>query len=146
MVIAANARYGRLLLTAGFVGLVLSSSAIRMTAQITTAGIAGLVADQGGAIIPGVTVTATEVATGFTRSAITGADCRFNLLELPLGTYTLTAEKTGFAKVQQTGPCRTSYAALTPAARQFPHQTTRKPRAASLSSLFTVSFTVVFDL
>jgi len=66
--VAADGRYGRLLLTAGLVGLVLSWSAIRMTAQITTAGIAGLVADQGGAVIPGVTVTAREVATGFTRS------------------------------------------------------------------------------
>jgi len=103
MASAADRPHGRLLLAAGFIGLVLSWSAIRMTAQITTAGIAGVIADQGGAVIPGVTVTAREGATGFARSVITGADGRFSLLELQIGTYTLTAEKTGFAKYQQTG-------------------------------------------
>jgi hypothetical protein len=103
MIITAGGRYGRLFLMASLVGLVLSGSAIRMIAQNTTAGIAGIVTDQGGAVFPGVTITATGESTGFTRSVVTGGGGAFSLLELPLGTYKLTAEKAGFKKYEHSG-------------------------------------------
>ena len=38
-----------------------------------TAGLAGRVTDESGAVLPGVTVTATQTNTGFTRPAVTDA-------------------------------------------------------------------------
>ena len=96
-------RCGRRLSMTSLVALVLFLSGMQMVAQTTRAGIGGIVTDQSGAVFPGVTVTATLESTGFTRSSVTGEDGKFSLLELPLGTYTLTAEKTGFGKYQHTG-------------------------------------------
>ena len=46
--------------------------------------------------MPGVTVTATNVATSLVRSTVTGPEGRYVLVGLPPGTYDLTAELTGF--------------------------------------------------
>ena len=51
--------------------LVVSQSAF---AQQTTGTILGRVTDDQGAAIPGATVTATNPATGFTRTAVTDAE------------------------------------------------------------------------
>src|SRR5687768_18076242 len=40
-------------------------------AQLATAELNGRVADSSGAVLPGVTVTATQTATGLVRSAVT---------------------------------------------------------------------------
>ncbi len=46
--------------------------------------------------MPGVTVTATNVATSLVRSTVTGPEGRYVLVGLPPGTYDLTAELTSF--------------------------------------------------
>jgi hypothetical protein len=64
--------------------------------------ITGLVTDSSHAAIPDVEIVATHVATNVqttTRSGPTGA---YNLLRLPVGTYTLVARKEGFRAYQQT--------------------------------------------
>ena len=58
--------------------------------------IGGTVADAQGGVLPGVTVTARNVNTGFTQSAVTEADGRYRFGALPLGAYELKAELTGF--------------------------------------------------
>ena len=40
-------------------------------AQLSTAQLSGRVMDESGAVLPGVTVTATQADTGFTRSDVT---------------------------------------------------------------------------
>jgi len=84
------------------VGLALSGLAVQMPGQVTTAGITGIVADGAGAVFPGVTVTATQETTHFTRSFVTDGDGRYSLIDLPLGTYTLSAAKSGFKKYLHT--------------------------------------------
>jgi hypothetical protein len=62
----------------------------------TTSSIAGRVLDQNGGVLPGVAVTARDVATGVTRNVTTGPEGRFTLAALPAGRYQLTAELQGF--------------------------------------------------
>ncbi|MCJ7442217.1 MAG: TonB-dependent receptor [Thermoanaerobaculaceae bacterium] len=69
-----------------------------LQAQTATGGLAGTVTE-GTAPLPGVTVTATNVDTGFTRSAVTAADGLFRLSALQVGNYAVKAELAGFATV-----------------------------------------------
>jgi hypothetical protein len=68
-------------------------------AQAGTASLAGTVTDQQQAALPGVTVTATHVATGATRTATTGSNGGYQLLALPPGTYRVTMELSGFRPI-----------------------------------------------
>src|SRR6185369_6762775 len=52
-----------------------------------------------GGALPGVTVTATNNATGFTRSTVTATDGTYHFPSLPAGTYTVVADLSGFASV-----------------------------------------------
>ncbi len=49
--------------------------------------------------MPGVTVTATNNATGFSRSVVTSSDGSYHFPSLPVGTYSVTADLSGFASV-----------------------------------------------
>ena len=79
---------------AGLVMLVLLAAPA--LAQQTTGNISGKIIDQQGAIIPGATVTATNPATGFTRSVVSDAVGIFTLTALPIGNYDLKVELSGF--------------------------------------------------
>src|SRR5262245_32952342 len=68
-----------------------------------TAAISGTAHDQSGAVLPGVTVTATQTDTGIMRSTITNETGAFSLVNLPLGPYRVEAELSGFRKFVQTG-------------------------------------------
>src|SRR4030095_536802 len=59
--------------------------------------IGGTVTDAQGGVLPGVTITARNVNTGFTQSNVTEADGRYRFGALPLGTYEIKAELTGFS-------------------------------------------------
>ena len=69
----------------------------RLQAQnISTAQLNGSVHDKTGAVIPNVTVTVADVSRGFSRTTTSDAQGRYEFLQLPPGTYTLTASYTGF--------------------------------------------------
>ncbi|MGA7566662.1 MAG: TonB-dependent receptor [Terriglobales bacterium] len=69
------------------------------SAQDATGRIFGTVYDQQGAVIPDVHVTVTNTATQDARSATTNKQGVFQLLALPIGTYIVTADHTGFRTV-----------------------------------------------
>jgi hypothetical protein len=71
--------------------------------QATTGVIEGTVVDSSGGVLPGATVTLTNVETGFVREVVTDPDGRFRGLLLPLGGYRLTVSLTGFATYQREG-------------------------------------------
>ncbi len=71
----------------------LSSSAF---AQGGSAVINGTIYDQAKAVLPGVTITVTNEATGITREAVTGDEGQFVVPTLTPGTYTVRAELSGF--------------------------------------------------
>jgi hypothetical protein len=70
-----------------------------LLAQATGASLTGRVTDESGGALPGVTVTVTNPATGFTRSTVTASDGSFHFPSVPAGTYSVTADLSGFASV-----------------------------------------------
>lgn len=70
-----------------------------VAAQTINGVIAGIVTDAQGGVLPGVTVTARNSETGFTRTVVTEADGRYRLAALPPGRYHLRAELQGFGPV-----------------------------------------------
>jgi len=67
--------------------------------DFTTARIVGLVKDSAGAALPGVTVEAKNAATGLVQTTVTDVDGSYRVLNLPTGTYSVTATLAGFATV-----------------------------------------------
>src|ERR1044071_7794974 len=82
----------------GSILLLLMSSASAF-AQQTTGNITGRIVDDQGAAIPGVSITAKNPATGFTRTETSDAAGVYRLSALPVGVYEVLAELTGFQKV-----------------------------------------------
>jgi outer membrane receptor protein involved in Fe transport len=77
--------------------LTLMPASIFAQSQATSGDIEGRVLDPNGAVIPGVTVTATNQATGFEKSATTDEDGNYRIILLPPGTYDLkTSAPSGF--------------------------------------------------
>src|SRR5436190_1446711 len=70
-----------------------------LLAQGSGASLTGRVTDEGGGALPGVTVTVTNPATGFTRSTVTATDGSYHFPSIPAGTYNVTADLSGFATV-----------------------------------------------
>ncbi len=70
-------------------------------AQISTGSINGTVTDESGALLPGVTVTATNIGTTQPRSVVTNESGRYQIAGLPPGAYAVTAELQGFSKVER---------------------------------------------
>jgi outer membrane receptor protein involved in Fe transport len=56
----------------------------------------GTVTDTSGAVVPGVTITASQSQTGLIRQAISGDSGSYVLSHLPIGTYSVRAELPGF--------------------------------------------------
>ena len=77
-----------------WVGLLVPSA----RAQLTTAGISGLVRDTTGKPVAGATVSAVYAPTNARFSAVTSEGGRYNLRGLPVGgPYSLTATAAGFS-------------------------------------------------
>ena len=68
-------------------------------AQSSTGSISGNVTDASGSVLPGVTVTATNTATGFARSIVTNDAGHYEIPLLPPGVYRTVAELSGFQPV-----------------------------------------------
>ena len=66
-------------------------------AQEVTASITGTVTDPSGAAVPGATVTATSQERGLTFTDVSNDSGLYRIAQLPVGTYTLKVEKSGFA-------------------------------------------------
>lgn len=77
-------------------------AAAAMWAQGTVT-IYGTVSDASGSLIPGTTVRILQVETGQTRSVVSNERGDYVATQLPIGVYTVTAERTGFKKFVQTG-------------------------------------------
>jgi len=67
-------------------------------AQVVTVTIQGRIYDTTGAAISQATVNAVNTDTGFARSTTATATGDYQISSLPVGEYTVTAEKTGFQK------------------------------------------------
>jgi len=75
--------------------------------QTINGSISGQVKDQQGAAVAGATVAITNVDTGQKRETTTNDEGLYKVLSLPVGTYEVTVQKTGF----NPSPIRTSVSA-----------------------------------
>jgi outer membrane receptor for ferrienterochelin and colicin len=65
-------------------------------AQSSNGSISGSVSDGTGALLPGVTITAVNTATGMSRTSVSNSAGHFEIPLLPPGTYSVSSELSGF--------------------------------------------------
>ena len=87
----------------GVLSLVLAGPAYAQSQAAANGSIEGAIVDASGGVLPGVTVTVTNIDTGAGRSVVTNATGLYRALLLPLGTYRIKAELSGFKSVDRTG-------------------------------------------
>lgn len=75
--------------------------AVPANAQLEQGRLVGTVTDAQGAVLPGVTVTATSPALIGSQSAVTESDGQFRFPALPSGSYVLQFELSGFQTVRR---------------------------------------------
>src|SRR5882762_8147072 len=71
--------------------------------QAVSGSLVGTLTDSSGGVVVNAKVTITDRDTGFTRTATTNESGNYSFPDLPPGTYTVTAEQTGFKKVSRAG-------------------------------------------
>jgi hypothetical protein len=72
-------------------------------AQVEKATLSGTVTDPSGAVIVDAKIQAKNVNTGVTYSGVTDGQGRYILPEMQIGTYEVSAQKSGFQQMLQTG-------------------------------------------
>ncbi len=65
--------------------------------------ILGTVTDASGAVVRSAKVTATQTATGLTRTDLTNDEGEYAIPQLPVGSYTVSVEQAGFKRTDRTG-------------------------------------------
>ncbi|HYE88128.1 MAG TPA: carboxypeptidase-like regulatory domain-containing protein, partial [Vicinamibacterales bacterium] len=90
------------ILTALILSLTIGSAAFAQSTAINGT-IEGTIKDEQGSVLPGVTVTVSNIDTGVTRSVVTNDNGLYRAPLLSLGTYRVVAELQGFKKFEQTG-------------------------------------------
>lgn len=69
-------------------------------AQSSNGSISGTVTDAAGAVLPGVTITALNTATGLSRTTVSNPAGHFDIPLLPPGSYSVSSELSGFQPVK----------------------------------------------
>lgn len=82
------------------VGIMLAAG-VAMFAQTSTGSLSGTVTDPNGAAVPGAKVVATSVATGSKLEILTTDAGLYVFPTVPVSTYHVTVEKTGFKKLNR---------------------------------------------
>jgi hypothetical protein len=90
------------IITAVLIALAMALPAAAQSTAINGT-IEGTITDEQGAVLPGVTVTVTNVDTGDTRAVVTNESGLYRAPLLPLGTYRVEAELQGFKKYERSG-------------------------------------------
>lgn len=70
-----------------------------VSGQSTNATLSGIVQDSQGAVIPNVTIVATEIGTGQSHQATSSGGGNYTIPDLPIGDYKVTASASGFKTV-----------------------------------------------
>lgn len=87
-----------LFLALAFTAVLVCSPDARGQAQSDAANLGGYVRDPRGAVVPNAVVTARNPATNITRSANSNGDGFYQIVNLPPGTYEVTAEAPNFKR------------------------------------------------
>ena len=79
-----------------FLAMVFVLLPLRSAFAQSRATLRGTVTDESHATLPGVSVTATELATGLSKKTVTGSDGAYILTELAPGTYKAAFSSDGY--------------------------------------------------
>jgi outer membrane receptor protein involved in Fe transport len=90
-------------LIGGLALVLLVCGPVARAAAQATGVISGIVTDASGAVVPGVTIEVTNVATNQARSTVAGADGVYTVLQLPPGRYQVKASLVGFRTLVRDG-------------------------------------------
>ena len=86
------------------VGMCLFPLATRASAQETASGFIGVVRDESGALLPGVTITATSPSLQVPSvTEVTGVQGEYRIIPLPIGVYTIDYTLSGFQTFRHDG-------------------------------------------
>ena len=85
----------------GRLAMLLALACLPAAGQQTTGSIVGTVKDQQGAVVNSATVKATNLDTGFSRSAPVNGYGEYRIDYLPVGKYTVEATAAGFERFVQ---------------------------------------------
>ncbi len=80
--------------------LLLLPFCVPVMAQNTTGSISGIVRDSTGAVVPNAKIIALSDATGLTRDVLSDDSGQYVISQLPIGLYSVSAEKQGFKTTQ----------------------------------------------
>jgi hypothetical protein len=94
-------RIGQAIRGAALLLALLAATAAPAFAQIDRGTVSGTIQDSSGAVIPGVTVTATSLQTQQQRSTVTDESGYYTFPNLTPGQYAISAELQGFKKVSR---------------------------------------------
>jgi hypothetical protein len=72
---------------------------LSLYAQLNVGGIIGTLYDPSGAVIPGVTVVATNTGTALSAEVVTSPAGAYKFTALPIGYYTVTISSTWISEV-----------------------------------------------
>src|SRR4030095_16711416 len=86
-----------------FAALLVACASGVIWGQAVTATLVGTITDASGAVMVNTKVSATETNTGVSRAATTNESGNYSFTNLPPGTYSVTAEQTGFKKAARAG-------------------------------------------
>jgi Carboxypeptidase regulatory-like domain len=92
----------RLMVTLSVVTLVSVIVPAPSAGQTGLAILTGIVSDESGAPIPGITVTATNQGTNIAYTGVTNQAGNYIITSVPIGAYVIAAEVQGFKRVQST--------------------------------------------
>jgi hypothetical protein len=85
------------------IGIVVLLSPAAAMGQAGQAELRGVVVDESGAVLPGTTVTATQTETGASRTAVASETGTFLMPALPIGSYVVRVELSGFTTIVREG-------------------------------------------
>jgi len=94
-------RSSLLIVLVSLLGILLAAPSAN--AQNLYASIRGTVTDQSGAVIGGINLAATNVSTGVSYRTTSANNGAYSFLQLPIGSYTVSAEQSGFKKFETQG-------------------------------------------
>jgi hypothetical protein len=78
-------------------------AAVTARAQLSTATLFGTVTDNTGAVVPNATVTLTQIDTSFTRLVKSNDQGQYRAEFLPIGSYSVKVEASGFGRLEKSG-------------------------------------------
>jgi hypothetical protein len=83
--------------------MVVAPQTLRAQSSSVNAAVEGIIKDATGGVLPGVTVTLTNLGTGINRSVVSNEAGLYRARLLPLGEYRIEAELAGFSRFTQEG-------------------------------------------